>query len=138
MQKKQWEAPQWNDEPMESYIVDGPDNIDMFRRFEKMYEKYLNPGGTVFLVVDDINVPKLYKLFLSSSRARGRTMRRYVDNLSKELPLHTFFVSLKESFLVLTPFAKSISRTDIRYLLLCYSQNCVGGTCRTQKKRLLQ
>lgn len=72
-----WEAPQLDDEPAESYLVDGIDNIDMFRRFEKLYENYLSPGGTVFMLVDDVNLSRLYKLLLTSHRSRTKTIRRY-------------------------------------------------------------
>ena len=53
------------------------DTIDLFRKFERMYEMYLNPGGVAFFVVEIENVPAMYKLFLASKRSKHRIVRRW-------------------------------------------------------------
>jgi len=72
-----WAAPQLNIEPMEEELVKGYSNIKLFTEFEAVYEQFLFPGGVVFFVVDSINVPVLYKMFLISPRAKHRVMRRW-------------------------------------------------------------
>ena len=49
----------------------------LFTEFEAVYEQFLFPGGVVFFVVDNINVPVMYKMFLLSPRAKHRVMRRW-------------------------------------------------------------
>ena len=72
-----WQAPQFDFEPIDDVLVDNKDSLDWFRKFERLYERYLNPGGVAFFVVEVENVPAMYKLFLTSPRAKHRTVRRW-------------------------------------------------------------
>lgn len=99
----------------------------LFTEFEAVYEQFLFPGGVVFFVVDNINVPVMYKMFLLSPRAKHRVMRRWwVPNSDQA------FIAVSDERKVRAIAGRSIARS-----VACGATN-ESDACASHRRRPMQ